>query len=64
MILLFIIANVYIINIRKSNETFYHEIKISKITKLFELNNFIEITIKKSILKKQQWLRVSCNNDS
>lgn len=64
MILLFIIANVYIINIRKSNEMFYQEIKISKITKLFELNDFIKITIKGSISKKQQWLRVSCNNDS
>lgn len=64
MILLFIIANVYIINIRKSNEMFYHEIKISEITKLFELNNFIEITIKESISKKQQSLRVSSNNDS
>lgn len=64
MILLFIIANVYIINIRKSNEMFYHEIKISEITKLFELNNFIEITIKDSISKKQQSLRVSSNNDS
>lgn len=63
MILLFIIANVYIINIRKSNEMFYHEIKISEITKLFELNNFIEITIKDSISKKQQSLRVSSNND-
>lgn len=64
MILLFIIANVYIINIRKSNEMFYHEIKISKIRKIFELINFIEITIKESISKKQQSLRVSCNNDS
>lgn len=43
---------------------FYQEIKISKITKLFELNDFIKITIKGSISKKQQWLRVSCNNDS
>lgn len=64
MILLFIIANVYIINIRKSNEMFYHEIKISKIRKIFELINSIEITIKESISKKQQSLRVSCNNDS
>lgn len=64
MILLFIIANVYIINIRKSNEMFYHEIKISKIRKIFELINFIEITIKESISKKQQSLRVLCNNDS
>lgn len=64
MIHLFIIGNVYIINIRKSNEMFCHEIKISAITKLFELNNFIEITIKESISKKQQSLRVSCNNDS